>query len=81
MIVRSLCLTLYRCALTQPTCTVSVAISTNRLREFMFLKVQKSVGLRRTGDSLKIPVLSKLVMEAKDGRCDTEVGVKRQQCV
>lgn len=37
----------------------------------MFLKVQKSVGLRRTGDSLKIPVLSKLVMEAKDGRCDT----------
>lgn len=47
----------------------------------MFLKVQKSVGLRRTGDSLKIPVLSKLVMEAKDGRCDTEVGVKRQQCV
>lgn len=63
-------------ASTQPTCDASVATSTNRLRGFTFFKVQKSVGLSRTGLSLKIPVLQKLTVEAKDGKCGTEVGIK-----
>lgn len=71
-----LCHMLYRCASMQTTCTASVVISTNRLRDFMFFKVQKSVGLRRTGVNLKITVLWKLVTVAKDGWFVTEVGGK-----
>lgn len=42
----------------------------------MFLKIQKSAGLSRTGLNLKIPVLQNLTVEAKDARCGTEVHVK-----
>lgn len=80
LIVRYLCLMLYRYASTWPTCTASVTTS-NRLRGFAFLKIQKSVGLSRTGLRLKIPVLQKLTVEAKDGRCGIEVLIKMLCCV